>query len=102
MFITVKGPCAKQNAMFMESKGVVMAEERLCANHITESVAEKVPAWVISLGLLLIGVGMFFLVYANWTEWESGKSVQSTEDAYMHAENPPCFLRKCQPKANDR
>jgi membrane fusion protein, multidrug efflux system len=46
----------------------------------------RFPAWAVSLVILCIAAGLFFLVYGNWDEWESGRSEQSTDNAYVHAD----------------
>ena len=46
----------------------------------------RFPAWAVSLLILFVAAGMFFLVYGNWDEWESGRSEQSTDNAYVHAD----------------
>jgi membrane fusion protein (multidrug efflux system) len=46
----------------------------------------RVPAWAISLVILLMAAGIFFLVYGNWDKWESGRADQSTDDAYVRAD----------------
>src|SRR5271170_3954627 len=46
----------------------------------------RVPAWAISLVILLMAAGIFFLVYGNWNKWESGRADQSTDDAYVRAD----------------
>jgi membrane fusion protein (multidrug efflux system) len=48
--------------------------------------SRRVPAWAISLVILLLAAGIFFLVYGNWNKWESGRSDQSTDDAYVRAD----------------
>src|SRR5882757_3684314 len=46
----------------------------------------RVPSWVVSLGILFIAGGIFLLVYGDWNRWESGRSEQSTNDAYVKAD----------------
>jgi membrane fusion protein (multidrug efflux system) len=62
-------------------------------DHSTENPPAQVkrtgprfPAWAISLLILLMAGGVFFLVYGNWNEWESGRAAQSTDDAYIRAD----------------
>jgi len=38
------------------------------------------------LVILAIAAGIFLLVYGNWNERESGKTVQTTDDAYVRAD----------------
>src|ERR1700691_928913 len=44
------------------------------------------PASVVSLVILFLAAGIFFLVYGNWNRWESGRADQSTDDAYVRAD----------------
>jgi len=46
----------------------------------------RVPAWVISLVVLLLAGGVFALVYGDWGRWESDGATQSTTDAYVKAD----------------
>jgi membrane fusion protein (multidrug efflux system) len=46
----------------------------------------RLPSWLVSLVILFIAAGIFLLVYGNWNEWESGKAVQTTNDAYVRAD----------------
>jgi membrane fusion protein, multidrug efflux system len=48
--------------------------------------ASHVPSWAISLVILVIAAAIFLLVYGNWNEWEGGRRVQKTEDAYVQAD----------------
>jgi multidrug resistance efflux pump len=34
----------------------------------------------------VVAVAIFLLVYGNWNEWEGGRRVQKTDDAYVHAD----------------
>jgi membrane fusion protein (multidrug efflux system) len=51
-----------------------------------QPVASRFPPWLLSLVILFVAAAMFFLVYGNWNKWESGRSVQSTDDAYVRAD----------------
>jgi membrane fusion protein (multidrug efflux system) len=73
------------------------ASLKLPDNHSADNQKSKVvntpqptpsrfPAWAASLVILFIAAGIFFLVYGNWNQWESGRSVQSTDDAYIRAD----------------
>jgi membrane fusion protein, multidrug efflux system len=44
------------------------------------------PSWAVSLIILAFAAALFLLVYGNWDRWESGKSVQTTNDAYVRAD----------------
>jgi membrane fusion protein (multidrug efflux system) len=46
----------------------------------------RVPAPIVSLVILFLAAGIFFLVYGNWNRWESGRADQSTDDAYVRAD----------------
>ena len=46
----------------------------------------RLPSWAVTLCILFLAVGLFFLVYGNWNQWESGRGVQSTDDAYVRAD----------------
>jgi membrane fusion protein (multidrug efflux system) len=48
--------------------------------------ASRLPSWIVSLVILFVAAGIFLLVYGNWNEWESGKTVQTTDDAYVRAD----------------
>ena len=48
--------------------------------------APHIPSWAISLIILAIAAAIFLLVYGNWNEWEGGRRVQKTDDAYVHAD----------------
>ncbi len=41
---------------------------------------------VISLVILLIAAGIFFLIYGNWNRGESDRQDQSTDDVYVRAD----------------
>lgn len=53
---------------------------------VRKPLASRFPAWAVSLVILFIAAGIFLLIYGNWNEWESGKTVQSTDDAYVRAD----------------
>ncbi len=44
------------------------------------------PASVVSLVILFLAAGIFFLVYGNWNRWESDRADQRTDDAYVRAD----------------
>ena len=48
--------------------------------------ASHIPSWAIALVVLVIAAAIFLLVYGNWNEWEGGRRVQKTDDAYVHAD----------------
>ena len=55
-------------------------------NPATRPASHRYPSWVISLVILLLATCLFILIYANWNRWESGKSVQTTDDASVRAD----------------
>lgn len=46
----------------------------------------RVPAAIISVIILLVAAGIFVLVHGNWNSWETERSDQSTDDAYVRAD----------------
>ncbi len=52
----------------------------------TSRKSPRVPPAVISLVILLIAAGIFFLIYGNWNRWESDRQDQRTDDAYVRAD----------------
>ncbi len=46
----------------------------------------RIPAPIVSLVVLFLAAGIFFLVYGNWNRLESGRADQSTDDAYVRAD----------------
>jgi membrane fusion protein (multidrug efflux system) len=44
------------------------------------------PASLVSLAILFIAGGVFFLVHGNWNQWESARPDQGTDDAYVRAD----------------
>jgi len=48
--------------------------------------AFRVPAPIVSLVILSLAAGIFFLIYGNWNRWESGRADQATDDAYVRAD----------------
>ena len=51
-----------------------------------KSKRSHVPAWAVSLGIILMAGGIFLVVYGDWNRWESDRSEQSTNDAYVKAD----------------
>jgi hypothetical protein len=52
------------------------------AKPVPRPVASRLPSWIVSLVILAIAAGIFLLVYGDWDKWESGKTVQATDDTY--------------------
>ncbi len=46
----------------------------------------RFPASLVSLVILFLAGGVFFLVYGNWNRWESNRPEQRTDDAYVRAD----------------
>jgi membrane fusion protein (multidrug efflux system) len=46
----------------------------------------RFPASLVSLAILFLAGGVFFLVYGNWNRWESDRPEQRTDDAYVRAD----------------
>jgi membrane fusion protein (multidrug efflux system) len=53
---------------------------------IAQPKPSRLPSWAVTLCILFLAVGLFFLVYGNWNQWESGRGVQATDDAYVRAD----------------
>jgi membrane fusion protein (multidrug efflux system) len=68
----------------METNAVHEPQQK--AEPVERRSAPHLPSWAISLAILVIAVAIFLLVYGNWNEWESGRRVQKTDDAYVHAD----------------
>jgi membrane fusion protein (multidrug efflux system) len=52
----------------------------------TSPKSSRFPASLVSLVILFIAGGIFFLIYGNWNRWESGQPDQRTDDAYVRAD----------------
>jgi membrane fusion protein (multidrug efflux system) len=52
-------------------------------------IRKTVPAWLVTVIILLLAVAIFFMVYGNWNSWQSNRSSQETNDAYIHADITP-------------
>lgn len=63
-----------------------MPEEQTDPAQHKISRRSNVPAWVVSLGIIVIAGGIFLVVYGDWNRWESDRSEQSTNDAYVKAD----------------
>ena len=51
-----------------------------------DPVRKTVPAWLVTVIILLLAVAIFFMVYGNWNSWQSNRTSQETNDAYVHAD----------------
>jgi membrane fusion protein (multidrug efflux system) len=45
-----------------------------------------VPAWLVTVIILLLAAAIFLMVYGNWNSWQSNRTSQETNDAYVHAD----------------
>lgn len=50
-------------------------------------------SWIIPLGVLLIAATLLFVIREHWTEWESHRPDQETDDAYLRADMTPLSTR---------
>ena len=53
------------------------------------SLASRIKQWVVPAIILLLAIGIVLLVTTNWNAWSSGRAVQETDDAYLHADLTP-------------
>jgi membrane fusion protein (multidrug efflux system) len=51
-----------------------------------DPVRKTVPAWLVTVIILLLAVAIFFMVYGNWNSWQSNRASQETNDAYVNAD----------------
>ena len=47
---------------------------------------KRFPPWAVSLLILAVAAAIFFLIFGNWNRWESDRSEQSTDDAYVRGD----------------
>src|SRR5277367_3508156 len=45
--------------------------------------------WVVPAIILLFAVGIVILLTTDWNAWSAGRTVQETDDAYLHADLTP-------------
>ena len=55
----------------------------------SEAKRLRIPAPIVSLIILFVAAGIFFLVYGNWNRWVADRPDQSTDDAYVRADVTP-------------
>ena len=53
------------------------------------SLGSRLKQWVVPAIILLLAVGIVLLITTNWNAWSSGRPVQETDDAYLHADLTP-------------
>jgi membrane fusion protein (multidrug efflux system) len=53
------------------------------------SLGSRLKQWVVPAIILLLAVGVVLLITTNWNAWASGRTVQETDDAYLHADLTP-------------
>lgn len=67
-------------------ESTLLEHERSQTAPSVQTKTSSLPSWVVTLCILFLALGLFFLVYGNWNELESGRSVQSTDDANVRAD----------------
>ena len=55
----------------------------------TLSSGSRLKRWLVPAIILLLAVGIVLLITTNWNAWASGRTVQETDDAYLHADVTP-------------
>ena len=53
------------------------------------TTASRLKRWLVPAIILLLAVGIVFLITTNWNAWAAGRTVQETDDAYLHADLTP-------------
>jgi len=53
------------------------------------SLASRLKQWLVPAIILLLAVGVVLLITTNWNAWAGGRTVQETDDAYLHADLTP-------------
>ena len=51
--------------------------------------ASRLKRWVVPAIILLFAVGIVILLTTDWNAWAAGRTVQETDDAYLHADLTP-------------
>jgi membrane fusion protein, multidrug efflux system len=54
-----------------------------------QSFASRLKLWVVPAIILLLAVGIVVLISTNWNAWAGGRTIQETDDAYLHADLTP-------------
>jgi membrane fusion protein (multidrug efflux system) len=53
------------------------------------SLASRLKRWIVPAIILLLAVGIVILITTNWNAWSAGRTIQETDDAYLHADLTP-------------
>jgi membrane fusion protein (multidrug efflux system) len=53
------------------------------------SFASRLKRWIVPAIILLLAVGIVLLITTNWNAWSAGRTIQETDDAYLHADLTP-------------
>src|SRR3984885_5724206 len=53
------------------------------------SFGSRLRRWLVPAIILLLAVGIVILITTNWNGWAAGRTVQETDDAYLHADLTP-------------
>jgi membrane fusion protein (multidrug efflux system) len=51
--------------------------------------ASRVKRWLVPAIILLFAAGIVILLTTDWNAWSAGRTVQETDDAYLHADLTP-------------
>ncbi len=70
----------------MMPASTISEHEQSPAISASQPNASRFPSWAVTLCILFLAVSLFLLVYGNWSKWESSRSVQRTDDAYVRAD----------------
>lgn len=53
------------------------------------TITSRLKQWLVPGIILLLAGGIIVLITTNWNAWAGGRSVQETDDAYLHADLTP-------------
>src|SRR3984957_6879190 len=53
------------------------------------TIASRLARWLVPAIILLLAGGIVVLITSNWNAWAGGRTVQETDDAYLHADLTP-------------
>jgi membrane fusion protein (multidrug efflux system) len=51
--------------------------------------ASRLKRWLVPAIILLFAGGIVFLITTDWNAWSAGRTIQETDDAYLHADLTP-------------
>jgi membrane fusion protein (multidrug efflux system) len=54
-----------------------------------QSPASRLKRWLVPAIILLFAGGIVFLITTDWNAWSAGRTIQETDDAYLHADLTP-------------